>query len=94
MHESLNATGTLLENVLAKANFWEKERNTTLNERQKKIINKLFDEFEGKLSTSKWAKIAKCSTDTALRDIQDLLDKRILKKEEGGGRSTSYFIEK
>lgn len=93
MHASLNATDSLLQNVLAKASFWEKNRHTSLNERQQKIINKLFDGFEGKLNSSKWAKIAKCSTDTALRDIQDLMDKKILKRDGAGGRSTSYFME-
>ena len=63
-----------------------------LNERQRLMINKLFDRFEGKLNTSKWAKIAKCSADTALRDIQDLMDKGILRKEVAGGRSTSYEL--
>jgi len=52
----------------------------------------MLDGFEGKLNTSKWAKINKCSQDTALRDVQDLIEKGILKKEEGGGRSTSYLM--
>ena len=63
-----------------------------MNERQRMIANKLLDGFEGKLTSSKWAKIAKCSQDTALRDILDLLEKRILKKEAAGGRSTSYVL--
>lgn len=92
LNESLKATDTILKSVLAKAQFWEKHRHTYFNDRQKKIINKLFDGFEGKLNTSKWAKITKCSTDTALRDIQDLVDKKVLKKENAGGRSTSYFM--
>jgi Fic family protein len=58
------------------------------------MLNKLMDGFDGKLTTSKWAKIARCSPDTALRDIQDLIQKEILEKEEGGGRSTSYKIKK
>jgi len=63
-----------------------------MNKRQHLIINKLFDAFEGKLTTSKWAKINKCSPDTALRDIQDLINKNILMKEDAGGRSTNYLL--
>ena len=62
------------------------------NERQKKLLNRLLDGFKGKLTTSKWAKIAKCSQDTATRDIQDLIDKEILYKLPGGGRSTGYDL--
>jgi Fic family protein len=62
------------------------------NDRQKLLLNKLLDGFDGNLTSSKWAKIAKCSTDTALRDIQDLINKNILRKTEGGGRSTSYEL--
>jgi Fic family protein len=62
------------------------------NDRQKKVLNKLLDGFEGKLSTTKWARITKCSQDTALRDIQDLIDKQILYKLPSGGRSTSYDL--
>jgi Fic family protein len=79
--------------VTQKAKFWETHRSTTLNERQRKILNRFMDGFEGNLTSSKWAKIAKCSPDTALRDIQDLIEKGILEKEEGGGRSTSYKIK-
>lgn len=82
-----------LSGVIHKAKFWEKYNAAVLNERQRKMLNKLMDGFEGKLTSSKWAKIAKCSPDTALRDIQDLIDKEILEKEEGGGRSTSYRIK-
>ncbi len=67
-------------------------KQTAINERQRLMINKLFDGFEGKLTTSKWAKMTKCSADTALRDIQDLMQKEILRKEEAGGRSTSYIL--
>jgi Fic family protein len=63
-----------------------------LNARQKFILEHLLDGFFGKLNTSKWAKMAKCSHDTALRDIQDLIDKEILEKEHGGGRSTHYML--
>ncbi|MBK6931099.1 MAG: Fic family protein [Saprospirales bacterium] len=89
---ALRATDQILARVLAKATFWEQHRATMLNERQRLLINKLFDGFDGKLNTSKWAKIAKCSADTALRDIQDLMDKEILRKEAAGGRSTSYEL--
>ena len=63
-----------------------------INERQRDILNRLLDGFEGKLTSSKWAVIEKCSPDTALRDIQDLVDQGILAKDEGGGRSTSYSL--
>jgi Fic family protein len=82
-----------LSGVIRKAKFWEAQQVAILNERQRRMLNKLMDGFEGKLTTSKWAKIAKCSPDTALRDIQDLVEKGILEKEEGGGRSTSYRIK-
>ena len=65
---------------------------TPVNDRQRSVINRLLDGFEGKLSSSKYAKLAKCSADTALRDINDLLDRRILVRESAGGRSTSYRL--
>lgn len=89
---ALEATERTLARVLNKARFWEMHRATALNDRQRLMINKLFDGFEGKLNTSKWAKIAKCSSDTALRDIQDLIEKGMLEKEAAGGRSTSYVL--
>jgi Fic family protein len=64
-----------------------------MNERQKKLLSKILDGFEGKLTSSKWAKIAKCSKDTAIRDINDLISKNILQKEEAGGRSTKYELK-
>ena len=75
---ALKGTEATLEKVLKKAKFWEKHATTILNERQILMLNKLMGQFEGKLTSSKWAKITKCSSDTALRDIQDLLDKDIL----------------
>lgn len=81
----------LLKNVLKKSEFWKKNQGIILNERQQKILNKLFDNFEGKLTTSKWAKMCNCSQDTATRDISDLLKKGILLKI-GDGRSTNYVI--
>lgn len=84
-----------LGRVLQKANFWEKNRLVSMNDRQTKMINLLWDGFEGKLTSSKWAKITKSSTDTALRDIQDLVNKGVLRKTDEGGRSTNYeLVEK
>lgn len=89
---AINASEDILLEVLNKAEFWKVHSTTILNERQYKIINKMLDGFNGKLTSSKWGKINKCSQDTALRDIQDLIKKNILKKEAGGGRSTSYEL--
>lgn len=92
LKNALLATDVALERVLAKARFWEKHAATILNERQVMMLNRLLADFEGKLTSSKWAKIAKCSPDTALRDIHDLMRKGILQKEEPAGRSTSYYM--
>ncbi len=81
-----------LENVLAKARFWERFAKAPLNERQIKVLNRVMDGFEGKLTTSKWAKLAKCSQDTAYRDMLDLIERGAIQKDPGGGRSTSYSI--
>lgn len=89
---SLDGTESVLESVFAKAKLWEKHAGENFNERQRLILNKLLDGFEGKLTSSKWAKIAKCSQDTALRDIQDLLNREILFKDPAGGRSTHYLL--
>ena len=91
---ALNSTGLILKQILFKADFWQKHRTTIFNERQKLLLNKIMDGFEGKLTSSKWAKIAKCSKDTAIRDINDLIDKGILQKETPGGRSTNYELKK
>lgn len=91
---SLKSTDSVLARVLFKADFWTKHSSILINERQKKLLNKLLDGFEGKLTSSKWAKIAKCSKDTAIRDINDLIDKNILQKEAAGGRSTNYELRK
>lgn len=80
------------DRVLQKASFWSKHKETELNERQRKIINRLWDGFDGKLTTQKYAKINHCSQDTALRDIQSLMEKGILRKTEEGGRSTNYEL--
>jgi Fic family protein len=81
-----------LATVLAKARFWDRHQGTPINERQRAIINRLLNGFDGKLTSSKWAKLNKTSNDTALRDIQDLMSKGILHRDEAGGRSTSYSL--
>ncbi len=90
---ALKPTDSILTKVLFKADFWNRNSTTILNERQRKLINKLLDGFDGKLTSSKWAKIAKCSKDTAIRDINDLIAKHILQKEQAGGRSTNYELK-
>jgi len=92
LSRSLDATELLLSKVFAKARFWEKVSAVTFNDRQRFMLNKLLDDFEGKLTTTKWAKLTKCSHDTAIRDIQYLIDNQILLKESAGGRSTGYAI--
>jgi len=89
---AIEASQETLTAVLGKARFWERFAKTPFNERQVKVLNKLLDGFEGKLTTSKWAKIAKCSQDTAYRDILTLIDYEALRKDSGGGRSTSYSL--
>ena len=81
-----------LARVLAKARFWERFAQASLNERQVKVLNQLLDGFEGKLTTSKWAKLTKCSQDTAYRDILDLMERGALARDHAGGRSTSYSL--
>ncbi|MER8765894.1 Fic family protein [Mesorhizobium sp. M0968] len=82
----------ILANVLRKARFWEEMVQRPLSERQRKVVNRLLDGFEGKLTSSKWAVLTKTSPDTALRDINDLLAQGILVRDEAGGRSTSYSL--
>jgi len=89
---ALKSSETILERVIFKHNFWMSNSSAIKNERQKKLLNRILDGFDGKLTTSKWAKIGKCSQDTASRDIQDLIEKRILYKLPGGGRSTGYDL--
>ena len=90
--KALSSTEDTLSAVLAKSRFWEAHRNVAVNERQRKIINMQFESFFGKLTTGKWAKIGKCSTDTALNDIRDLVSKGMLKRNDEGGRSTNYSL--
>ena len=92
LKKALLASEFITSRVLLKAEFWSKHSKLELNERQRKIINLLFDGFEGKLQTSKWAKICKVSNDTALRDINDLLEKKVLRKSDAAGRSASYEL--
>ncbi|MEA5045539.1 MAG: Fic family protein [Petrimonas sp.] len=92
LERALINSSDVLEAVLVKARFWEQHAQTSLNDRQRLMLNKLLDGFVGKLTSSKWAKIAKCSQDTAIRDIQDLIGKGILQKEAAGGRSTNYEL--
>lgn len=89
---SIDSAGTALAGVLAKARFWERAAGLSLNDRQRLVLNRLLDGFEGKLTTSKWAKLAKCSQDTALRDIAFLVAHGLLARNPGGGRSTSYGL--
>src|SRR5690554_1475295 len=89
---ALKSTDSVLIRVLFKANFWQKHMDTAINDRQRKLLNMMMNGFDGKLTSSKWAKIAKCSKDSAVRDINDLIDKGILQKEAAGGRSTNYEL--
>lgn len=89
---ALNSTMDVLEKVNTRNLFWDKHHDIPLNARQKKMVDTLLDDFYGTLNVSKWAKITKSSTDTALRDIRDLMSKGILSQNEGGGRNTSYSI--
>ncbi len=78
---------------MTKANFWQRHEGETFSECQRNLINRLLDGFDGKLTSSKWAHIAKCSPDTALRDITDLMERNILAKDDAGGRSTGYHLK-
>lgn len=89
---AFNQAGETLSSVLAKADFWDRHRDTQLNDRQRQMINRLLDDFIGKLTSTKWAKINKTSQDTASRDIDDLITKGILTRSRAGGRSTSYEL--
>jgi Fic family protein len=89
---AIEGAQTTLAAVLSKARFWESVRDFPLNGRQRSVLNRLLDGFEGKLTTSKWAKLAKCSQDTALRDIDALIARGILARNPQGGRSTSYEL--
>lgn len=92
LHRAVDHAQHTLDAVWAKARFWQRWATTPLNERQMKMLNRLLDDFEGKLTSSKWAAMAKCSPDTALRDINDLLARGVLCKTDAGGRSTRYEL--
>jgi Fic family protein len=89
---ALKEADQVLSSVLVKAQFWRQWSGSVFNERQIKVLNRLFDGFEGKLTNKKWASICKCSSDTALRDINDLVAREVLRRSETGGRSTSYEL--
>jgi Fic family protein len=92
LERAIDAADSALNSVLRKARTWERINHHPVNDRQRAVINRMLGDFEGVLNTSKYAKLAKCSKDTALRDITELLDRAILVKNEKGGRSTSYRL--
>jgi Fic family protein len=92
LKNAMLATEDTTQKIINKAEFWKLHEHTAINERQRLMLNKLFDGFEGKLQTSKWANIAKTSTDTALRDIKDLVEKGILQQTKEGGRNANYEL--
>ncbi len=94
LKNALLETENSMKKVLEKAKFWTIHEFTSLNERQRLMLNKVLDGFVGKLKSSKWAKITKCSRDTALRDMKDLIEKGILQQDESGGRSTNYELKR
>ena len=81
-----------LERTLEKSAYWDRFREVDINERQRKVINRLWNGFEGKLTSSKWAKMCSCSQDTALRDINDLIAKGMLRNSQEHGRSANYLL--
>jgi len=92
LSRAIEGAQTTLAAVLSKARFWEAISGLPLNDRQRNVLHRLLDGFEGKLTTSKWAKLTKCSQDTALRDILNLVEHGILSRNPEGGRSTSYAL--
>lgn len=93
LNDAITTSMDTVVRTLHKASFWETHRQTVMNERQTRMVNMMWDGFECKLTSSKWAKINKCSTDTALRDLQDLVAKGILVRTNAGGRSTGYELK-
>ena len=93
LDRAISSTEETLSGVLHKAQFWQVHKDAPFNDRQRLMLNKTLDGFEGKLTSSKWAKIVQCSQDTALRDILDLVERGVLVKDASGGRSTSYFLK-
>ncbi len=94
LERAFDRAETILASVLSKARFWDRFTETDFNERERSMINRLLNGFEGKLTSSKWGKLEKCSQDTALRDIEDLINKGVITKDSAGGRSTSYSLAK
>jgi len=92
LDRAFDGAETILASVMRKARFWEALADQPLNERQRKVLNRLLDGFEGKLTNAKWAALVKTSSDTALRDISDLVQRGILERDVGGGRSTTYLL--
>jgi Fic family protein len=92
LHRAIQGVQSTVDSAVAKGQFWQRAAHMGLNTRQVKVLNRLLDGFEGKLTNSKYAAIAKCSSDTALRDINELLGLRLLHKLEGGGRSAGYGV--
>lgn len=93
LDRAFTGTDSALAVVLGKERFWKKHAGAPFNDRQRLIVNRLLDGFEGKLTSTKWAKLAKCSQDTASRDIADFIERGILARDDGGGRSTSYSLK-
>lgn len=96
LHRATHHAQHTLDSVLVKARFWQRwaePGSGALNARQVKVLNRMLDGFDGKLTSSKWAAIAKCSPDTALRDISDLVARGVLRKSQAGGRSTGYVLD-
>lgn len=93
LRAAIGGANELQESIIHKARFWNSVSGFAINDRQKKVLNKILDGLEGKLTSSKWASLAKCSQDTATRDINDLIERGILEREAAGGRSTSYSIK-
>lgn len=92
LENAIRRASATIERTLQKAAFWNKFRDTDVNERQRKVLNRMWDGFEGKLTTSKWAKICSCSQDTALRDINDLISKGMLRNSGESGRNANYRL--
>jgi Fic family protein len=92
LDRAIDAAEESLASVLHKAKMWERINRRPVNERQRTVLNRLLNGFEGFLSTSKYARLAKCSNDTALRDIKGLSERGILLKNAGRGRGTSYRL--
>ncbi len=93
LKNAILTSGDILNKVLYKVEFWKVHSGKSFNERQCKVIGLMLDQFRGKLTSTKWAKLAKCSQDTALRDIKSLIESHVLIQNEGGGRSTSYDLQ-